>query len=58
MVSYNNGVKVGKGEVALFVIWYEKIYVLSDKLEYWVSKKEKTNCSKQQIFDSIGCANV
>ena len=40
MVSYSNGVKVGKGEVALFVMWYEKIDVLSDKLEYWVSRTE------------------
>ena len=38
VVSYSNGVKVGKGEVALFVMWYEKIDVMSDKLEYWVSR--------------------
>ena len=40
MVSYSNGVKVGKGEVALFVMWYEKIDIMSDKLEYWVSRTE------------------
>jgi len=40
MVSYSNGVKVGKGEVALFVMWYQKINVMSDKCEYWVSRTE------------------
>ena len=40
MVSYSNGVKVGKGEVALFVMWYEKIDVLSGKLEHWVLRTE------------------
>ena len=40
IISYGNGVKIGKGEVALFVMWYEKIDVMSDKLEYWVSRTE------------------
>ena len=40
MISYSNGVKVGKGKVALFVMWYEKIAIMSDKLEYWVSRTE------------------
>ena len=35
-----NGVKVGKGEVALSFMWYEKIDILSDKLEYWVLRTE------------------
>ena len=33
-------VQVGQGEVALYVMWYEKINVMSDKLEYWVSRSE------------------
>ena len=33
-------VKVGKGEVGVFVMWYEKINVMDDKLEYWVSRTE------------------
>ena len=40
MISYGNGVKIGKGEVALFFTWYEKIDVMSNKLEYWVSRTE------------------
>ena len=40
MVSYSNGVKVGKGEVALFVMWYENIDIMSEKLESWVSRTE------------------
>ena len=40
MMSYDNGVKVGKGEVGVFVIWYEKINVMSDDHEYWVSRTE------------------
>ena len=40
MMSYDNGVKVGKGEVGVFVIWYEKINVMVDDHEYWVSRKE------------------
>jgi hypothetical protein len=34
------GVQVGRGEVALYVMWYEKINVMSDTLEYWVSRTE------------------
>ena len=34
------GVGVDKGEVAIYVMWYEKINVMSDKLEYWVSRSE------------------
>ena len=34
------GVGIGKGEVAANVMWYEKINVMSDKLEYWVSRSE------------------
>ena len=30
------GVQVGRGEVALYVQWYEKINVMSDRLEYLV----------------------
>jgi len=40
MMSYDNGVKVGKGEVGVFVIWYEQINVMSDDHEYWVSRTE------------------
>ena len=40
IISYSNGVKVSKGEVAIFVIWYEKIDVMSDLLDYWVSRSE------------------
>ena len=32
-LSYH-GVKVGKGEVGLYVMWYDKINVMSDNLEY------------------------
>ena len=32
--------KVSKGEVAIFVMWYEKIDVMSDNLDYWVSQSE------------------
>ena len=34
------GVQVGRGEVALCVMWYEKINVMSDRLEYLVSTSE------------------
>ena len=34
IVSYSSGVKVGKGEVAFFVLWYEKINVMSDTHDY------------------------
>ena len=34
------GVQVGRGEVALYVMWYEKINVMSDRLEYLVSTSE------------------
>ena len=34
------GVGVDKGEVAIYVMWYEKINVMSDQLEYWVSRSE------------------
>ena len=34
------GVDIGKGEVALNVMWHEEINVVSDKLEYWVSRPE------------------
>jgi len=40
IVSYNSRVKVSKGEVAIFVMWYEKIDVMSDNLDYWVSRSE------------------
>ena len=33
-------VQVGQGEVALYVMWYENINVMSDKLKYWVSRSE------------------
>ena len=32
-----DGVHVGRGEVALYVMWYDKINVMSDRLEYLVS---------------------
>ena len=35
------GVGIGKGEVALNVMWHEKINVVSDKLEYWVSRSKQ-----------------
>lgn len=34
------GVGIGKGEVAINVMWYEKINVISDKLKDWVSRSE------------------
>ena len=34
------GVQVARGEVALYIMWYEKINVMSDALEYWVSRTE------------------
>ena len=37
-----HGVSIGRGEVGLYVMWYEKIDVMSEKLEYWVSRSEKT----------------
>ena len=40
IVSYSSGVKIGKGEVAIFVMWYEKINVMSDTHDYWVSRTE------------------
>ena len=40
IISYSNGVKVSKGEVAIFVIWYEKNDGMSDLLDYWVSRSE------------------
>jgi len=38
-VSFD-GVRVNQGEVALYVMWYEKIDVVSNKLEYWVPRTE------------------
>ena len=35
-----DGVQVGRGEVVLYVMWYEKINVMSDRLEYLVSTSE------------------
>ena len=35
------GVDVSQGEVAIYVMWYEKKNVMSDKLEYWVSRTER-----------------
>jgi len=37
-----HGVSIGRGEVGLYVMWYEKIDVMSERLEYWVSRSEKT----------------
>ena len=34
-------VELGRGEVGLYVMWYEKIDVMSEKLEYWVSRSEE-----------------
>ena len=34
------GVSIGRGEVGLYVMWYEKIDVMSERLEYWVSRSE------------------
>ena len=34
------GVQVARGEVALCIMWYKKINVMSDALEYWVSRTE------------------
>ena len=36
-----DGVDIGRGEVAVYVMWYEKINATSDKLEYWVSRTER-----------------
>ena len=36
-----NGVSIGRGEVAIYVMWYEKLNVMSDKLEYGVSRSER-----------------
>ena len=35
-----DGTPVGRGEVALYVMWYEKIDVTSERLDYWVSRSE------------------
>ena len=35
-----DGVQVGRGEVAVYVMWYEKINVMSNRLEYLVSMSE------------------
>jgi len=35
-----DGVKVGKREVGMYVMWYETIHVMSDSFEYWVSRSE------------------
>ena len=37
-VTYDNGVEIGSNEVAIFVMWYEKIDVNANDLEYRVSK--------------------
>jgi hypothetical protein len=37
-----HGVKFGQGEVGLYLMWYEKIDVMSERLEYWVSRAKKT----------------
>ena len=34
------GVQVGRGKVALYVMWYEKINEMTDRLEYLVSTSE------------------
>ena len=36
-----NGVSISRGEVAIYVMWYEKLNVMSDKLEYVVSRSER-----------------
>ena len=47
------GVAIGKGEVAVNVMWYEKINVMSDKLEYWVSRSETDPIvQKKQVLAS------
>ena len=38
--NVNSGVNVSKGEVAIFVMWYEKIDDMSNNLDYWVSRSE------------------
>ena len=40
IISYINGVKVRKGKVAIFVIWYKTFDVMSDLLCCWVSRSE------------------
>jgi hypothetical protein len=35
-----DGTSVGQGEVALYVMWYKKIDIISDCLDYWVSRSE------------------
>ena len=37
-----HGVAIAQGEVGLYVIWYEKIDIMSERLEYWVSRAGKT----------------
>ncbi len=37
-----HGVSIDRGEVGLYVMWYEKIDVMSERLEYWVSRSETT----------------
>ena len=36
--TYENGVDIGANEVAIFVQWYEKIYLNSNELDYRVSR--------------------
>ena len=37
-VVHSSGVEISRGEVAVFVMWYEKINIMSDKLDYHVSR--------------------
>ena len=37
-----HGVAIGQGEVGLYVTWYEKIDIMSERREYWVTIAEKT----------------
>jgi hypothetical protein len=41
-IKYPMGIEVKKNEVAIYVQWYEKIDVNSDKLKYHVSRKITT----------------
>ena len=36
-----NDVPISRGEVAIYVMWYEKLNVMSDELEYVVSRSER-----------------
>ena len=61
------GTRVSRGEVALYVMWYEKIDVMADRLQYCVSRSEpepivQNNCYlipiEVKLHQMLGTTNV